>query len=105
MTRQARKVSDMGDVEKAVYDDLRQMPEFRRHPLAVTALLLARHLDEGDARGMTIRDEATLAAQFRACIVQLREWKPGEKPGDSTVTAKGKIEDARKLYAVGEDTG
>jgi hypothetical protein len=82
-----------GAVEKAVLADIAALPpEYRKGAIAAAALLLGRELDLG---GMTPRDAAGHAAQLRQCIVQLREWAPGEVPGDATDAARTRIEETR----------
>lgn len=92
-----------GQTEAAVVKALRKLPEdLRADPVAVSALLLARQLDEG---GMTPRDASGHVRELRMCMTQLREWNPsGTQAGDGTDAARAGVEHARGLHAVGDES-
>lgn len=84
----------MGPMEESVRNDLARMPpELREGAIAATATYAARQLDGLDnAFDLPARDAAAFLAQIRHCMVQLREWAPGEVQNDPTTDARKKRE-------------
>lgn len=71
-----------GPVELAVLRDLKAFPDdLRQGGIAAAALRMAMELDAGIVLG---RDAAGHAREIRQCLVQLREFAPGEVRGDAT---------------------
>lgn len=71
-----------GPVELAILRDLKAFPDdLRKGGIASAALRLAVELDSGIVLG---RDAAGHAREIRQCLVQLREFAPGEVRGDAT---------------------
>lgn len=94
--RKPRKKS----AEAAVRRDLARLPEdLRGSAVAVTAVMLARVLDEG---GIPPRDAAGCIRELRMCMTQLREWNPAGETGDETDARREQMENVRALYAVEE---
>jgi hypothetical protein len=88
----------MGPMEESVHKDLKRLPtELAEGAIAATALYAARQLDGLDnAFDLPTRDAAAFLAQMRHCMVQLRDWAPGEVADDPTDTAQ-KSREARML--------
>lgn len=91
----------IGPEEKGVRYDLSKMTdEYRKGSLAAMALAMAQELDAGE---MPPREAMTARAQIRQCVVQLKDWAPGERKDDPTDKARGQREDnITRLYAAGE---
>lgn len=88
-----------GQREAALARDLKAMPAaLRSGALAVTALGLARDLDEG---GMTDRDKTGVARELRMYVADLTAMAPGERKGDSTDEVRARRE-ARLAAAPGQ---
>ena len=87
-----------GAAEAAVLLDLARLPEdLQRSAVAVTAVLLARALDEG---AMAPRDAIGCVRELRMCMTQLREWNPAGESGDETDATHARMENVRALHAV-----
>lgn len=88
-------------MEESVCTDLARMPaELAKGAIAATALYAARQLDGLDnAFDLPARDAAAFLAQIRHCMVQLRDWAPGEVQDDPTDLARKNRED-RLLHSV-----
>jgi hypothetical protein len=96
MTEPARRRK--GAAETAVLRDLAKLPdELRKSAVAVTAVWLARTLDEG---GMPPRDAVGCVRELRMCMTQLREWNPAGETGDGTDAVNEAVQKVQKLYAV-----
>jgi hypothetical protein len=90
----------VGRIERGVRKDLAKLPlEYRQGALAATALHLAHQMDGGEDLGLAPRDVAAYAAQLRQCVIQLREWAPGQSEDDITDQMAGQRE-GRLLAAV-----
>lgn len=90
-----------GKMEQGVQRDLDRFPaEIRDGAIAQVALYAARQLDGlNNAFDLPARDAAAFLAQIRHCMVQLRDWAPGEVKDDATDVAQ-KNRDSRLLRAV-----
>lgn len=90
-------------MEQRVQRDLDRMPaELRDGAIAGTALYAAHQLDGLDnAFELPARDAASFLAQIRHCMVQLRDWAPGEVQDDPT-DIKRKNREARMMGTVTE---
>src|ERR1700755_2082913 len=88
----------MGPVETSVRKDLARLPkELAEGGIAATALDAAQQLDGlNNAFDLPARDAAAFLGQLRQCLVQLKEWAPGEVEDDPTDAAKNSRE-ARML--------
>jgi hypothetical protein len=93
-----RHTGRMGPMEKSVQSDLKRLPaEMRDGGIAQIALFAARQLDGAGDAELPHRDAAAYLAQMRHCLVQLRDWAPGEVKDDPTDTAR-KNREARMLH-------
>ena len=91
--RKPRKKS----AEAAVRRDLARLPEdLRGSAVAVTAVMLARVLDEG---GIPPRDAAGCIRELRMCMTQLREWNPAGETGDESDESRARVEETSAKIA------
>jgi hypothetical protein len=92
-----------GDLETATVKELKTMPPaLATSGIAVSALILARDIDEARANGTSARDKTPLHGQYRQHMITLREASPGERKGDTTDGTRERIEKNRQLHIVGE---
>lgn len=91
----------MGPMEESVRKDLSRLPkDLAEGGIAATALYAAKQLDGLDnAFDLPARDAAAFLAQMRHCLVQLRDWAPGEVQDDPT-EVKRKSREERLLGTV-----
>lgn len=92
-----------GDLEAATAKELKTMPTaLATSGIAVSALILARDIDEARVAGISARDKTPLHGQYRQHMNDLRAASPGERKGDATDAARERTERNRQLRIVGE---
>lgn len=85
-----------GAAEAAVLRDLARLPEdLQKSVIAVTAVILARSLDEG---AMLPRDATGVVREIRMSMTQLRLWNPAGESGDETDATREQMDNVRRLY-------